>query len=88
MSTVRFWSLSAFLLCILAQVVDAVDLDKCKSGFGNETGETQFTYQQCVQTCGGGVGVFKWKMFSDAFSTWLLPWIALMFQLPFGATGT
>ena len=86
-TTVRFWFPSAFLLCLFAKVVGAVDLDKCKANFQNETGQTQFTYKQCLETCGGGAGVFKWKMFSDDFSTWLLPWIALMFQLPFGASG-
>lgn len=84
---VRFLVSSAFILCLFAQVASAVNLDNCKSEFQNETGQTQFTYEECVQTCGGGLGVFRWKMFSQDFSTWLLPWIALMFQLPFGATG-
>ena len=65
-----------------------MDLEQCKAKFANETGQSQFTYEQCVQQCGGGVGEFKWTMFSQDFSTWLLPWFALMFQLPFGASGT
>lgn len=84
--TVKFWFPCAFLLCLLAQA-DAVDLDKCKATFKNQTGQTQFTFKECVHTCGGGAGTFNWTMFSQDFSTWLLPWIALMFQLPFGATG-
>ena len=85
-STVRFWGPCVFLLCLLVQA-GAVNLDKCKATFANETGRTEFTYKECVQTCGAGAGAFSWTMFSGDFSTWLLPWIALMFQLPFGATG-
>lgn len=83
---VGFWLHCAFLLCVFSQA-GAVNLDQCKANFANETGQTQFTYQQCVHECGGGAGDFQWTMFSQDFSTWLLPWIALMFQLPFGATG-
>ena len=84
----RLQLLCVFLLCLLAQA-GAVNLDQCKATFVNETGEPnpQIPYEQCVQTCGGGVGDFQWTMFSQGFSTWLLPWIALMSQLPFGATG-
>lgn len=85
-STVRFWSLCALFFCCLLVEANAVNLDQCKASFRNETGETQFTYKQCVNTCGGGAGVFKWSMFSQDFNAWVLPWITLMFQLPFGAT--
>jgi hypothetical protein len=85
--TAGFWFPCIFLLCLFAQA-DAINLSVCKAKFANETGHTQFTYTECVKTCGGGAGVFNWTMFSQNFSAWLLPWVALMFQLPFGATGT
>jgi hypothetical protein len=87
MSIAKFRLPCAFLLCLLVQAGGAVNLDKCKATVANQTGQTQFTYKECVDTCGAGVGAFNWTMFSQDFSTWLLPWIALMFQLPFGATG-
>lgn len=87
---VRLWLPCVFLLCIFAQA-GAVNLEQCKANFANETGQSSsppnITYQQCVDTCGGGPGASNWTMFSQDFSTWLLPWIALIFQLPFGATG-
>ena len=87
-SIVRLWFLCVFLFCLLAQA-GAINLDQCEAMFVNETGQPspQIPYEQCVQTCGGGLGSFQWTMFSQGFSTWLLPWVALMFQLPFGATG-
>lgn len=89
-STVRLGLPCVFLLFLFVQV-DAVKLDQCRARFTNETGQSgplKITYRQCVETCGGGPGEFKWTMFSQGFGAWLLPWIALIFQLPFGATGT
>jgi hypothetical protein len=88
-TAVRLWLPCVFLLYLFVQV-DAVRLDRCRAEFANDTGQsgpTQITYNQCVETCGGGAGDFKWTMFSQGFGAWLLPWIALIFQLPFGATG-
>jgi hypothetical protein len=85
----RLW-LPCVLLLHLTVQVSAVRLDQCRAKFANETsqsGPTNITYNQCVETCGGGAGEFKWTMFSQGFSAWLLPWIALIFQLPFGAIG-
>ena len=79
-----------FLLFSFFIQVNAVRLDQCKAEIANETGSsgaTNITFRQCVDKCGGGPGEFKWTMFSQGFGAWLLPWIALMFQLPFGATG-
>ncbi|KAJ6533793.1 hypothetical protein DFH09DRAFT_1043730 [Mycena vulgaris] len=48
------------------------------------------TYDLCLETCGRGVWVpaggksSQWSAFSQAFSTWLLPFLALVSQLPFG----
>jgi hypothetical protein len=46
---------------------------------------TGMTYSLCVQACGGGQEPFQWSIFSQQFSSWLLPWLALVSQLPFGA---
>lgn len=89
-SAVRAWLPSVFLLSLSFQA-NAVRLDQCKARLANETGQsgaTNITYLQCLDTCGRGPGEFKWTMFSQGFGSWLLPWIALIFQLPFGATGT
>jgi len=85
--TVRLWLSCAFLFCLFVQV-DAVKLDQCRAKFPGQSGPPNITYTQCVETCGRGTGEFKWTMFSQGFGSWLLPWIALIFQLPFGATGT
>ena len=46
---------------------------------------TGMTYSLCVHACGGGQEPFQWSTFSPQFSSWLLPWLALVSQLPFGA---
>ena len=43
------------------------------------------TYNACLNWCGGGWESFNWTVFSQQFSAWLLPWFALISQLPFGA---
>ena len=56
----------------------------------NQTGQAyppKVTYDQCVQSCGGGIGQFNWPMFFQGFTSTLLPWFALISQLPFGAAG-
>ena len=78
--------------------VDAVNLAECgktlknaQQGAWNATNSTSppptlnLTYEQCVVECGGGIGDIKWETFSQSFGAWFLPWIALMFQIPFGA---
>ncbi|KIK58771.1 hypothetical protein GYMLUDRAFT_245855 [Collybiopsis luxurians FD-317 M1] len=46
---------------------------------------TAIPYEICVTACGGGSQPFSWSDFSSEFSSWLLPWLALLSQLPFGA---
>ena len=41
------------------------------------------TYDFCVDHCGTGQEPFKWTVFSEQFSLWLLPCLALLSQLPF-----
>ena len=43
------------------------------------------TYEQCLAKCGGGLGNISWEVFTQSISAWFLPWIVLMFQIPFGA---
>ena len=43
------------------------------------------TYKTCTRLCGEGQEPFDWSVFSQQFSAWLLPWLALVSQLPFGA---
>ncbi|KAF8066807.1 hypothetical protein FPV67DRAFT_1209505 [Lyophyllum atratum] len=46
---------------------------------------TAITYQLCTEACGGASESFQWSVFSQQFSSWLLPWLALVSQLPFGS---
>jgi hypothetical protein len=44
-----------------------------------------FTYELCKIACETGPEPFDWFNFSQQFSAWLLPWLALISLLPFGA---
>lgn len=46
---------------------------------------TAISYSLCKSHCGLDSGSFEWSIFSQQFSAWLLPWLALISQLPFGA---
>ena len=46
---------------------------------------TAITYDLCVSQCGTFQEPFQWTVFSKQFMSWLLPWLALLLQLPFGA---
>ena len=46
---------------------------------------TAITYDLCVSECGTGQAPFQWTVFSQQFCTWLVPWLALLSQLPLGA---
>ena len=93
------WISLAFLVFMGSLAgVDAVNLAECgktlkdaQQDAWNETNSTSspptlhLTYEQCVVACGGGIGDINWETFSQSFGAWFLPWIALMFQIPFGA---
>jgi len=79
-------------------LVHAVNLKACGARLQkqqniawNTTYETEpppplrLSYDQCLVECGGGMGDVNWQGLSPNFGAWLLPWIALMFQIPFGA---
>ncbi|KDQ61195.1 hypothetical protein JAAARDRAFT_55887 [Jaapia argillacea MUCL 33604] len=46
---------------------------------------TAITYDLCVRACGSGPESAQWSGFSQQFATWLLPNLALISQLPYGA---
>ncbi|KIK41457.1 hypothetical protein CY34DRAFT_806054 [Suillus luteus UH-Slu-Lm8-n1] len=46
---------------------------------------TSISYAMCTSSCGAGQEPFQWPVFSQEFSAWLLPNLALISQLPFGA---
>ncbi|KAG1769626.1 hypothetical protein EDD22DRAFT_843540 [Suillus occidentalis] len=45
---------------------------------------TAISYSLCTSACGSGRN-FQWPVLSQDFSSWLLPYLALISQLPFGA---
>ena len=51
----------------------------------NVTVATGMTYGLCIKACGTSPEPFIWTVFSQQFGAWLLPWLALVSQLPFGA---
>ena len=91
-------SLSPFFLSVAASTNFTQCLDTFRAS-GNATGGTDFagrpvnnsqgavslTYNVCKSLCGTGQEAFNWSVFSQQFSAWLLPWLALVSQLPFGA---
>ena len=46
---------------------------------------TGITYSLCLQACGFRQEPFEFTIFSGQFSAFLLPWLALVSQLPFGS---
>ncbi len=46
---------------------------------------TAITYDMCIRACGPRPEPFDWPAFYQQFSSWLLPYFALLSQLPFGA---
>ncbi|KAJ7198831.1 hypothetical protein GGX14DRAFT_373797 [Mycena pura] len=51
----------------------------------NVSEATAISYDLCVKACGSGPEAFNWNIFSQQFTAWLLPYLALVSQLPFGA---
>ena len=46
---------------------------------------TAFSYPACERFCGASQEPFVWTVFSEQYAQWLLPYLALLSQLPFGA---
>ncbi|KAG2148055.1 hypothetical protein DEU56DRAFT_978296 [Suillus clintonianus] len=51
----------------------------------NASDATSITYALCKSACGKGAESFQWSIFSQDLGAWLLPNLALISQLPFGA---
>jgi hypothetical protein len=90
-----------FLLLSFSSLVAAVNFTQCLEDLKNDpnaTGGVDFhghptspadavglTYKACAARCGTGPEAFKWWKFAQLFSSWILPWLALISQLPFGS---
>ena len=88
------------LLSSVSLVVAATDFANCLADFKNtnQTGGVDFhghnvsaadavglTYETCKKRCGTTAESFSWAQFAGLFASWLLPWFALLSQLPFGS---
>ena len=60
-------------------------LDSSGRNVSNMINATAVPYDLCIHECGTDPVAFDWTVFSTNFSTWLLPWLALVSQLPFGS---
>ncbi|OAX30867.1 hypothetical protein K503DRAFT_158738, partial [Rhizopogon vinicolor AM-OR11-026] len=82
-----------YVLClnnITANANASQDLTGLLDSYGypvsNITDATAISYSLCLSACGTGFEEpFQWPIFSQDFSSWLLPNLALISQLPFGA---
>ncbi|CAK5262027.1 unnamed protein product [Mycena citricolor] len=64
---------------------DTGGTDNYGNPVSNISQATAITYGLCIKACGAGSEPFDWNIFSQQFSAWLLPYLALISQLPFGA---
>ena len=89
---------SLLIVFRLVTFVDAVNLKECGARLQRQQNATwntvyepeyppplRLSYEQCLVECGAGIGDVNWQGLSPNFGAWLLPWIGLMFQIPFGA---
>ena len=88
-----------FLLLSFSSLVTAVGFIQCFEDFKNNpdaiggvdarghptnsAGAVGLTYETCTVLCGSGTESFSWKEFTRLVSSWLLPWLALISELPF-----
>ena len=90
-----------FFFLLFFSAVSAANFTQCLEDFKNEpnaiggvdsrghptspAAAVGLTYETCTARCGGDAGSFEWEEFAQLFSSWLLPWLALLSQLPFGS---
>ena len=89
--------MTLFLLVACPLSAHAVRLPKCindlrevhdaawKATHSEPPPPFQLTYGQCLDKCGKGLGDISGDVFTQSITAWFLPWIVLMFQIPFGA---
>lgn len=74
---------------IMANANSTHDLAGLLDGNGNPVSNasdaTSISYSLCTSVCGTSREPFQWPVFAQDFSAWLLPNLALISQLPFGA---
>jgi hypothetical protein len=89
------------LLLLFSSLVVAKSLGQCLQDFQKDPGAVGgvdswghptspaaavgFTYKACTKQCGSSPMPFVWGDFAQLFPSWLLPWLALISQLPFGS---
>ncbi|EJD38896.1 hypothetical protein AURDEDRAFT_116328 [Auricularia subglabra TFB-10046 SS5] len=94
-SVVLFGALWASASADFGQCIADVRVNKFGSSgvldfYGNPVSNVSnaqgLTLPACEAYCGTSHAQFQWFTFSQEFSSWLLPWLALSSQLPFGGT--
>ena len=89
------------LLLLFSSLVTALNFVQCLEGLrqepnavggvdsnGRPTSPAEavgLTYKTCRARCGSNAEDFLWNDFAQLFASWLLPWLALTSQLPFGS---
>ncbi len=74
-------------MCLLKALNSALEgtVDQNGNPTTNISQIVGITYDRCVAACGYGPVGFYWPKFSVQFTSWLLPWLALISQLPYGS---
>ena len=89
------------LLLLFFPLVSAATFTQCLENFRNDPNAiggvdskghpttpaeaVGLTHKTCTVMCGSNAEGFLWKDFAQLFASWLLPWLALISQLPFGS---
>jgi len=63
----------------------SIGLDNFGNPLYNDAHATAISYADCLTFCGNGPEEFVWSIFTEQVAAWLLPWLALVSQLPYGA---
>ena len=63
-------------------------VDSAGNPVSNITEAVGITYNRCLEWCSSAPGNFNFPTFSRKFTAWLLPWLALISQLPFNGSNS
>ena len=61
-------------------------VDRNGNPVSNITDAVGITYERCIEWCSSAPENFDFPTFSRKFTAWLLPWLALISQLPFNGS--